>query len=422
MTRVSALRWTAVVAIVATLGIGVAAMAHEDAVSKTELHCLKPATWYAVDGKEPQPAAMTTIIADIAKRDVVLLGEYHDQEDHHRWQLQVLAALHAQRPDMVIGFESFPRRVQPVLDRWVAGELSVRQFLDEVDWPKVWDLPPEYYLPLFQFARINRIPMIALNVDSKLTKAITAKGWDAVPEDEREGVGRPAPPSKAYREFLFDIYREHGTVAGSKPVDAAVNDQAFGYFVDSQTAWDRAMAEALAKPLAQARSRTNAEAPSPGGSAIEARTPLVVGILGSGHIRYGYGVPHQLRDLGITRIGSLLPLDADTDCNTLRPGLADAAFAIPELPAPPPLPPRLGIRLDEVGGAVTIVEVTPDSLADKTGLKKGDVLQRVAGKEPKNALTVTAAVRLQPAGTWLPLTVKRGDETIEIVVKFPPKP
>ena len=407
MIRPSTLRWTAAIALLATLGLGVVAMAHTDASPKAELHCLKPSHWYAVDGKEPVPVQSATTIAEMTQRQVVLLGEYHDQEDHHRWQLQVLSALHAQRPDMVIGFESFPRRVQPVLDRWVAGELSVRQFLDEVDWPKVWDLPPEYYLPLFQFARINHIPMLALNVDSKLPKAITAKGWDAIPEDEREGVGRPAPPSKAYREFLFDIYREHGTVAGSKPVDAAITDPAFGYFVESQTAWDRAMAEALAKPIK---------------AAPEGKAPLVVGILGSGHVRYGYGVPHQLRDLGITQIGSMLALDADTDCNALRPGLADAAFAIPVLPSPPPLPPRLGIRLDEANGAVTIVDVTPDSLADKTGLKKGDVLQKVAGKEPKNALTVTAAVRLQPAGTWLPLTIKRGDETIDIVVKFPPKP
>ena len=30
-----------------------------------------------------------------------------------------------------------------------------------------------------------------------------------------------------------------------------------------------------------------------------------------------------------------------------------------------------------------------------------------------------AAIRLQPAGTWLPLRVKRGDDTLELVVKFP---
>jgi uncharacterized iron-regulated protein len=29
----------------------------------------------------------------------VLLGEQHDDEDHHRWQAQVLAGLHALRPN-----------------------------------------------------------------------------------------------------------------------------------------------------------------------------------------------------------------------------------------------------------------------------------------------------------------------------------
>ena len=68
------------------------------------------------------------IIARAAKRSVVLLGEMHDNPEHHQWQLQVLAALHAVRPDMIIGFEMFPRRVQKVLDQWVAGELSEAEF------------------------------------------------------------------------------------------------------------------------------------------------------------------------------------------------------------------------------------------------------------------------------------------------------
>ncbi len=36
-------------------------------------------------------------------------------------------------------------------------------------------------------------------------------------------------------------------------------------------------------------------------------------------------------------------------------------------------------------------------------------------------LRVIAAIRLQPAGTWLPMRVKRGDDTLELVVKFPAK-
>jgi hypothetical protein len=32
-----------------------------------------------------------------------------------------------------------------------------------------------------------------------------------------------------------------------------------------------------------------------------------------------------------------------------------------------------------------------------------------------------AAVRAQPAGTWLPMQIRRGAETLEFVVKFPPR-
>jgi uncharacterized iron-regulated protein len=95
---------------------------------------------------------------------------------------------------MVIGFEMFPRQVQPALERWVAGELTVPAFLAQTAWEEHWSFPIELYLPLFQFARINRIPMVALNVDAKLTRAIGDKGWDALPSASvRASAGRRRP-------------------------------------------------------------------------------------------------------------------------------------------------------------------------------------------------------------------------------------
>lgn len=93
--------------------------------------CLSPAAWTMLDGNQPRIISATAVLAAMAKRDVVLLGEQHDEDNDHRWQVQVLAALHAQRPNMVIGFEMFPHRVQPALDDWVAGKLTVKEFVDQ---------------------------------------------------------------------------------------------------------------------------------------------------------------------------------------------------------------------------------------------------------------------------------------------------
>lgn len=366
--------------------------------------CPEPATWSALDGERPRAAQAPALLDRMAQREVVLLGEVHDDADHHRWQLQTLAALHARRPDMAIGFEMFPRRVQPVLDRWVAGELAVKEFLEQSEWHANWNMPAELYLPLFEFARINRIPMLALNIERKLSRAITEKGWDAVPDAEREGLGRPAPPAEAYRDGLFEVYLQHPTLRGkgAKGAKPKKGDEAFRFFVESQTAWDRAMAEALARRAGAGK-------------------PLAVGVMGSGHIRHGHGVPHQLRALGVKSVGTLLPLTAGDECKDIRAGLADAVFMLPAQVAAKPAPPRLGIQLEDHPGGVRILAVTAGSLAEQTGLQRGDVILKMAGRPVQKVLVAISLVRLQPAGTWLPLRVKRGEETLELVVKFPPE-
>ena len=185
----------------------------------TPAYCKEGGSWLSLSTTPPKPASIQEIVANASKQDVVLLGEQHDLEDHHRWQLQMLSALHAQRPEMVIGFEMFPRRAQPVLDQWVAGSLSAQEFLKQVEWDKVWSFPPHIYMPLFEFARINKIPMRALNVDKKLTRMVAEKAWDNVPEAAREGIGRPAPALADYQDLLREIYQMHekkSKVPGSK--------------------------------------------------------------------------------------------------------------------------------------------------------------------------------------------------------------
>ena len=59
--------------------------------------------------------------------------------------------------------------------------------------------------------------------------------------------------------------------------------------------------------------------------------PLVVGIVGAGHVRHGNGIAHQLQDLGVTSVAAFLPVTR-AECMTLERGIASAVFVLPDPP------------------------------------------------------------------------------------------
>ena len=358
-------------------------------------NCVPVGTWLEPGGRRPDAATLT---ASLVGSSVVLLGEEHDSAEHHRWQLQMLAALHARKPDLVIGFEMFPRRVQPALDRWVAGELTEAQFLRDAEWRKVWTYDPQLYLPLFHFARMNGIPMVALNIEPTLTRAVSEKGFDAVAEAQRDGVSRPAPGPSAYRDALRGAYRAHERKGSGDP---AADERAFDRFVDSQLTWDRAMAQALEAALRK----------NPGA--------LAVGIVGHGHVANGWGVPHQLADLGVKGVKWLLPWDRDDDCGRLVPGYAHAVFGIAATKEEAQRP-RLGVSMDAAVDGVLIAGVVAGSVAEMAGLRSGDLIKEIGGRPARSLDDVRVAVRGAGAGTWLPMRVRRDGATLDLVAKFPP--
>lgn len=81
-------------------------------------------------------------------------------------------------------------------------------------------------------------------------------------------------------------------------------------FTQAQLTWDRAMAEAIA---AAAAVRTDA---------------TIIGIVGRGHVEHGWGIPHQLADLGAPEPAVLLPVREGEAC-AAAPDIADAIFVLP---------------------------------------------------------------------------------------------
>ncbi|UCH47724.1 MAG: ChaN family lipoprotein [Betaproteobacteria bacterium] len=351
--------------------------------------CLTNGQWAIPADQGARPASTSRVLARARNADFVLLGEAHDNPDHHLWQLQTLGMLLGSRNGLVIGMEMFPRRVQPALDRWVAGELTESELLKQSEWERVWRFDPALYLPILRFARLNRIPVIALNVERQLISDIGKSGLSAIEQARREGVSDPEPASDDYRRILRSWFEKH---------DMSY-EASFENFVEGQLVWDRAFAQAL--------SEAHTTHPS----------ALVVGIIGSGHLQYGHGVPHQLQSLGHDNVAVWLPGPASRPCDELA-NIADAVFLVEDSERPPP-PLRLGVFLRDDEGGTTIREVLPGSVADEAGLASGDRIMSAAGIEVRASDDVIALVRRQSPGTWLPMTVARNGETIDVVAKFP---
>lgn len=394
------------IAFAATIGVCQQASAADDA----RVCAAQVAQWLNPD--DGSVIAADALFDRLGGKSIVLLGEVHDNAAHHRWQLYVMSALHSRNTDMIVGLEMLPRKVQSVLDDWSRGALDEAAFLQESRWRELWGYDAQLYLPLLRFTRMQRLPTLAINIDRELISQVGARGWHALGEGERMGLSDPAPASDAYRRELGELYAykmtlgTHGADGADADIDVdleqIMQSDEFANFVDAQLTWDRAMAEALA------------EAHRLDGDAI------VVGIVGRGHLEHGYGIPHQLADLGIDDVAVLLPVDVGADCEVVEAGLADAVFVTqaPEDAGPAPRA-RLGVLIENAAGGVRVMEIVADSVADQSGLQAGDIILRAAGFETETTTALIEVIQRQAPGTWLPLAVRRDEAELEVIARFP---
>ena len=353
--------------------------------------CAAPGQWL---DRQLQPLTSADVFPLLNEASIVLLGEQHTLLEHHRWQLHMLSGLYASRPQLVIGLEMLPREVQPVLDAWVAGNLSESEFLIASEWNQHWGYNPDLYRPILHFARMHQIPMRALNLRRDLITRLAHNGWESVPPEERYHIDPPAPASQAYLQRLDTIYQQHPT--------SHSHDSSFERFVAGQLAWDRAMAHGLAE--------------------IAREGHVATALIGSGHLYFGDGVAFQLQAMGLENVRTALPWNTGEYCQPPEPGIADLVFMLspPGQFEPQRQRPLLGVRIETVTEGIRIVDVVADSIAATSGLMPGDLVLRAAGQPLQQTGDLVAKIQAQPPGTWLPLDILRDGENLEIVARFPP--
>jgi uncharacterized iron-regulated protein len=212
------------------------------------------------------------IIAELAKADIVYLGETHDSLEDHQAQLEIIKALHQKNPNLAIGMEMFQRPFQSVLDKYIAGEINERQLKEQSEYEERWGFDWQYYAPILQFAKANRLSLLALNTPVEITTKVSTQGLDSLTKDELSqipSISEIRTDNRDYRQMLQAVYQQHMHGAHG-------NSDDFEDFFTTQVLWDETMAETIAK-YAQKNPRD--------------RQIVLAGV---GHIIYGYGIPDRV--------------------------------------------------------------------------------------------------------------------------------
>ncbi|MFQ5586808.1 MAG: ChaN family lipoprotein [Thermodesulfobacteriota bacterium] len=341
---------------------------------------------------------------------VVYVGEAHDNLEHHRVQLRVIKALEEQYPGSVsVGMEMFRNSSQPMLDRWVAGEVDEREFYKE--WVKNWGIDYDYYRDILEYVRERRIPLIALNASREQIIALNHRGVEGEGELNSATLPEMDPNDPYHRAMVEAVYYDpshnsHGHGKGD-----------FDRFYRMLLLWEETMAETIARHLTE------------GG-----KERRMVVLSGGGHINYGYGIPKRVfRRLSLPYT-TILPISPTITGDKKLAKEKGVKLLDVELPSAPlhladfvwatgyerveNTRPRLGVQLHKKEGRVEIVAVVPGSAADRGGVRKGDAIESFDGESVTDVSDVQYLVGLKEFGDEAVMGIVRNDESSTITVRF----
>jgi uncharacterized iron-regulated protein len=218
-----------------------------------------------------QNISMSELAAIAGNSDLVLIGESHDNKDHHDMELDVIRSLFARKLQLAIGLEMIQADYQRELDEWTAGRMSeaMMQALFTENWSPDWHM----YRDIFIFARDNRIPMVALNVPIEIVRKVYLHGFRSLTPEERKDLpeGTSCDLSNPQIAILRNSFRGVANHANAGKM--------FNYFCEAQTVRNSGMAINMARYVVKHPGRK------------------VVGLTGIWHA-VKYAIPDQLQRNG----------------------------------------------------------------------------------------------------------------------------
>jgi uncharacterized iron-regulated protein len=248
-------------------------------------------------------ADFEAMLADVARADVIIVGEQHDDPNTHRLEAAILQGLMRRRVPVVLSLEMFERDVQPVLDGYLAGKMSEEEFLAK---SRPWPRYASDYRGLVEMARAHRWPVIAANVPRRVAADVSKQGLrtlDALSPADRAHVARELQcPTDGYFDRFIAAISGHPAPGAEKASDEEKR-AAHERMYHSQCVKDETMAESIATAF----------------DSHSGRPATIVHYTGAFHSDFGAGTVERLRRRLPGRRVAIVSILAEEDLDTLAP-------------------------------------------------------------------------------------------------------
>jgi len=193
-----------------------------------------------LDARSGAPINLDQLATEAADSRILFIGEQHTHPAVHLFEARLLERLHQQSDRWQLSMEQFERPAQPVLDRYLSGEIGEQRLLVA---GHAWNNYPSDYRPLVDYARLHGLQVLAANAPTDLVRCVHQQGLaylERLPPAQRSQLAQQIHlDTPAYREkFLATAH--HGGHDGES--------QQLARFA-AQAARDDTMAESLVNYL-----------------------------------------------------------------------------------------------------------------------------------------------------------------------------
>jgi uncharacterized iron-regulated protein len=209
--------------------------------------------WMIHDGESGSAVEWGAFLGQLAKADIIAIGERHDDEVGHAVEAAIVSALLKHKPSGAVAMEMFERDEQGIVDLYLDGEIkrsTLVKITDSANWggEDTWD---GFYQPMVDAVKTHRssgAALVAANSPRAYVTMARTDGFDPLRRLRREGNRDFALPDlkvdeSAYRARFFEFMGE--PAAAGDLVHA--QDSRAGAFFRAQQMWDATMADSVVK-------------------------------------------------------------------------------------------------------------------------------------------------------------------------------